>query len=751
MLLGGVFLFSIHTASKAEAQRLPPIECVFPSVPSVSGTDCIDPYTDYEPKQGGGAAGGGTAGGGGGGGWGDDETGPNFGCGRNPFTKGCMAQLAYYVMSLFAVLLGIAGVFLNFVIELTIKNLPVFIGKMTSIATGWRIIRDTINIFFIFILLFSAISMILRLGKISPKDILPKLIIAALLINFSMFFTKALIDVSNVFTVEFHNAIEEIGNASAKKSSGATEKISGISAAFMQGLNPQKMFSQVEKATEEALPDYETHIFQQMVFGSITILIATFVFFAMAMMLLVRFVILILLLVTSPIGFVGGLLPQLTEQSKKWWDTLIGQILFAPILMLFMLLTVLIVTDPSLVEALDAKTTAINSTSSAGQFFSFAGGGVAGMMSYFLIIGLMIAGLVISKQISGKAASGLMNWATKAGGAAAFAVPAFIGRNTLGRAGRGMAESGRFNRWALDDKSMFKRFAGTALIGGGKGLQTSSFDGRGSAALKDTDAGKAADGYLKRREAATKQKESYAEKARVAEPRVDAAKAKVRRVEDDIRAAGGTANGEQQATLDAAKAELKRAEKETSWWGKKPERTARQKLSRAASAMSLVDIAEIKQRAARIKKIVDANKTLSNDQKQARVSADLLDELKKLDEVNHDKGRHIEYIEATDYLNKVQKDQRDSQKEWQERLAGAFVGARVVGSDRDLADKLRKKLKTDPDKELLEKVRKLATDEKEPAPEGTAAGGAAPGGGAAGGGGSGAAGGGAAGGGGATA
>ncbi len=387
---------------------------------------------------------------------------PTFGCNSilGCSVLGLGARIAYWVMSLFGVLLGVAGMFLDFVINVTILNLPKFIKGLEGIRIGWQIIRDALNLVFIFILLYTAIQTII--GQGDYKKVITKIVMAGLLINFSFFFTSVAIDASNVLTIQVYKAIEKVGAGQATNLTDGS-KLSGISAAFMKGLNPQKMFDTAR--SEGVKENYESHIFQQMVFGSIILLVATIIFFAMALMLVVRFITFIILLITSPIAFMNGLLPQLDSQAKKWKEALIGQAVFAPVLMFFMLTTVLIVNNKGFQDSLNrAKPVDVSGASAA--IFDFVGGGVVGIVSYFIVIGLMVSGLIIAKQFSGSAGAGIVSWAQKATGAVTTGLArragGALGRNTVGRAASAIAPA-------------YDRFAGRATRGElGAGMAASS-------------------------------------------------------------------------------------------------------------------------------------------------------------------------------------------------------------------------------------------------------------------------------------
>ena len=76
------------------------------------------------------------------------------------------------------------------------------------IKDGWTLVRDLLNLVFIFILLFAAISTILQYGGFEIKKVLPSLIVVALLVNFSMMIAKMVIDASHIFAWEFYNQID---------------------------------------------------------------------------------------------------------------------------------------------------------------------------------------------------------------------------------------------------------------------------------------------------------------------------------------------------------------------------------------------------------------------------------------------------------------------------------------------------------------------------------------------------------------
>jgi len=74
-----------------------------------------------------------------------------------------------------------------------------------SITAAWVVVRDLCNMFFILILLVIAFATILRLPNYEWKKLLPKLLIMAILINFSKTICGLIIDFTQVIMLTFVN------------------------------------------------------------------------------------------------------------------------------------------------------------------------------------------------------------------------------------------------------------------------------------------------------------------------------------------------------------------------------------------------------------------------------------------------------------------------------------------------------------------------------------------------------------------
>ena len=89
---------------------------------------------------------------------------------------------------------GLAGMLLNTSIELFVVEMGTNIsgGLSQPLNAAWTIVRDLVNLTFIFGLIYVGILTILELGSSSTKKMVASIVIAALLVNFSLFFSKSL-------------------------------------------------------------------------------------------------------------------------------------------------------------------------------------------------------------------------------------------------------------------------------------------------------------------------------------------------------------------------------------------------------------------------------------------------------------------------------------------------------------------------------------------------------------------------------
>ena len=240
--------------------------------------------------------------------------------------SGCVAEFSYSVLfKLSAVIAELGGKFLDFFIFYSTSSTSytsVFVEK------GWSAVRDIANILFILALLYVAIETILGISS-HGKKIIGYVIIFSLLINFSLFTTKVVIDSSNILAKIFYgNIVSKNANGSAVAPGG--EK--SISVSLVSLFNPQKL---VSKETYDT--SHGQFIFITLAASGIMLYMA-YIFFAVALLYLSRVISLWLSMIFSPLAFASYAFPfNLGKMShSEWWSELFKNAFLAP-MFLFML------------------------------------------------------------------------------------------------------------------------------------------------------------------------------------------------------------------------------------------------------------------------------------------------------------------------------------------------------------------------------------------------------------------------------
>jgi len=242
--------------------------------------------------------------------------------------ESCVAQLAYIIWSVSAAITRVAAQFLDFFIYYS-TNSSSYINSF--IDEGWSSIRDIANIFFIIALLFIAIKTILNLNVTNNKKLIGAVIVVALVINFSLFTTKVVIDASNILAKVFYNSIDtkdSKGNPVAEKNGQKS-----VSLSVVEKFDPQKL------TTGQSVFDLNPFGFIFMTLASAVLLLyMTFIFFSVALLFVTRVVSLWMAMIFSPIAFASYTVPFDIPGfgHKEWWKSLLENAMLAPLFVFFL-------------------------------------------------------------------------------------------------------------------------------------------------------------------------------------------------------------------------------------------------------------------------------------------------------------------------------------------------------------------------------------------------------------------------------
>ena len=316
-------------------------------------------------------------------------------------------------------------------------------------ANGWAIVRDICNMFFILILLVIAFATILRVEGYDVKRMLPKLIIMAVLINFSKTICGLIIDAAQLIMNTFISVFGTVGQQDMVQ---------------MMGLDQLIKFGQSNKLVNSS------QIFGAYVFALIYIIIAAVVMIVLLAVLVVRIVMIWIYVVLSPLAYLLATFPQGQRYASQWWDDFTKNVIIGPVLAFFLWLSfVTLGNGKSGADILGMSIDTGNDTSGLTASMS-----TNALMKFAISIGMLMGGLIISQQMGGQlgkiAGAGMSR--IQSGGN-------FLKKQTVGRATRGGQGSGS-RRWShgFGDGKDGRPDSGLGHPGSGRTSRRSAWLGR---------------------------------------------------------------------------------------------------------------------------------------------------------------------------------------------------------------------------------------------------------------------------------
>lgn len=243
------------------------------------------------------------------------------------------------------------------------------------VSLGWGITLNLANSFFALFLLIIAFATIFRIESHGIKQLLPKLIIAALFINFSLAIAGTLIDGSQILSNYFIDktggkaigakATKQLGmrppsvgdktvytcdvatvwtsssSMSVNKWTGPIDDKDGCNNFCSANYNFSCTATSINNLTVSDGLDTSALVWVavkasiiEIVFG----LLAIFIFLALAGMFIVRILSLWTLLILSPIVWLFWILPATEKYWHDWWESFLKWIFFAPAASFFLYL-----------------------------------------------------------------------------------------------------------------------------------------------------------------------------------------------------------------------------------------------------------------------------------------------------------------------------------------------------------------------------------------------------------------------------
>jgi len=373
--------------------------------------------------------------------------------------------IAFLFLTLSGLILGLAGTVFNWVVIRTVFQFGTYFGTNEGMLIAWGVMRDIANIGLLFGFIFMGVLLILNVdggghghgGGISAKKAIPRLIIFAVLLNFSLFASQAVIDVANAFSASFatlagENCSSSTSTGTASDADQTNEECSnvGISGQILKVAGLTAIWDSENRDIDAAMKNLLDRPYSyavSLIMLSVFVLVTAMVLLAGSIMLIIRVVVLSLLMVTSPIGFAGMAIPKLQGIASMWWSKLMSQAFFAPVYLLLIFISI------KLTEGLSSGEATLANALIANQGTSVAGN-MQVVMVFLVVIGFMIASLIAATKMGAMGAK----LATQSVAGATVGFAGFAGRRTLGAASGAVANRIASSSWARSN-GLGSRFA----------------------------------------------------------------------------------------------------------------------------------------------------------------------------------------------------------------------------------------------------------------------------------------------------
>ncbi len=238
------------------------------------------------------------------------------------------------------------------VIAPLMRTEPLVASPTDPLFMIWGTLRDVANVAFVLIFMLTIFGTAIGLDNYTIKKMLPKIIAAAVLIQFSWWIAGLIIDVGNVLGLGLRNIFEGVFEAA---------KLSGASGLSFEGFGQKAALVGAFTAGAMVASLGLAAISASGIIGAILILLVVFG------VLILRKIVILLLVVLAPIAFVLWVLPNTEKFFKDWYQLFLKLVLMFPLIVLLFMM---------------------------GRLFSYVAGNISGPNSAFIPL-YQLAGFVL--------------------------------------------------------------------------------------------------------------------------------------------------------------------------------------------------------------------------------------------------------------------------------------------------------------------------------------------------------------------
>jgi len=272
-------------------------------------------------------------------------------------------------------------------------NLNSSVLTSQTVQVGWIISRDLANLGFVLTILIIAFATILRVGGYQTKQLLFKLIAAAILVNFSLVFAGIFLDFSGMLT-NYFLAQTTSGDTSAL--GGKLANSFGIQKLLLVKTDASFISKNISSINSD--PNSALLFFASLFFVVAFTSICAITLLGLAVMFLIRYIWLTMLLILMPVACLLWIWPETQGQWSKWWSEFLKWVWFGPAATFWIYIALSIATNGdayNLAGTEQFQMAGILENMTATQNF----GAIIGQM--IAVIGILIGGMMTAEKMGG--------------------------------------------------------------------------------------------------------------------------------------------------------------------------------------------------------------------------------------------------------------------------------------------------------------------------------------------------------------
>ncbi len=296
-----------------------------------------------------------------------------------------------------------------------------------AVRTGWTLVRDVANMFFALIILAIALGTILKIESYNIKRLLPKVLLMAVLVNFSRTICGLMIDFAQVIMITFAASFAAVGGQGA----GNMVKLLKIDSI---------VYYTKKLGGSSNEPIKYLNVVISAILAVILLAIALVVVLVMVVVILMRMIMLWVLLVLSPLPFILSAFPQGEKYAQQFWQEFTKYVIVGPVIAFFLWLSFAVV-NQDFDDELKKVSTGMEDKPSTGNDIEGETiitqiGEIDDFLKLIIGIGMLMASLMVTQQlgVAGGGFAGSMYGKIRGAGIGAVTAP-FRGAYSVARLG----------------------------------------------------------------------------------------------------------------------------------------------------------------------------------------------------------------------------------------------------------------------------------------------------------------------------